>query len=466
MFYYARSDTHYLLYIYDRVRNDLIEASDRSDPDKDYISRALQNSRNLSLSRHEHPGYDESTGQGPRGWYNYVLKHSHMALNSEQFAIFRAVWKWRDNTAKKEDESPTFVLGIPQMTEIARFNPPDVKALHSLLPLGAPLARSRVSEIWELIRQFKTEEGPTLLQFFHSLNPDAPQTRSALKSTSKASQLSGIDGEVLSNPLSQSRLFGEVPVSSLWEESKHVQGLGNERVPFPWQKFVRDTPVTSSSDQQGNGVVTQEIAVRSADHSEKVEDEIKAETDSDPEFTLKKGTKRKLAEAKPDQDSDETSSSGEDESDPEDAAVPSPDDVEAESNLPEEGVIRIDDDRTQKKAKRQRKREKYAQQQSEETQRRATQKSERLTRKEEKRARKQHTSAKDGKAAFNAVPFDYTQAASVLNAARDATGGEGGKEKKEKKKVFDPYASIGEDAMPGARKAPPIKGERSATFRK
>src|SRR5687767_12858901 len=133
MLYYARSDTHYLLYIYDRVRNDLVEASDRSDPEKDFIGKALARSKELSLSRrHQHLDFNEETGEGSRGWYDYVLNHAHLAFDAEQFTIFKAIWKWRDYTARKEDESPHFVLGNNYINEIAKSKPPDAKAVHSL----------------------------------------------------------------------------------------------------------------------------------------------------------------------------------------------------------------------------------------------------------------------------------------------------------------------------------------------
>ncbi|WP_374759170.1 hypothetical protein, partial [Salmonella enterica] len=53
MLYYARSDTHYLLYIYDKVRNELVMKSDRGNPGTEYIETALQKSKVQSLSRYE-----------------------------------------------------------------------------------------------------------------------------------------------------------------------------------------------------------------------------------------------------------------------------------------------------------------------------------------------------------------------------------------------------------------------------
>ena len=239
--YYARSDTHYLLYIYDNVRNELIEASNKVDAEKNYINEALERSRELSLSRHEHPDYNGTTGEGSRGWHNYVLKHSHLAFNGEQFAIFKALWKWRDETARKEDESPNFVLGTTNVTEIARVNPPDGKALHSLLPLTAPLARARLNDIWSCVQEAKSQGGPSLLQFFTSMAPDIKSHGKVPKLTRHRAQVSTREEEEISiASMSQSKLFGSMPISSRWEESKESSIDLEDSVPFPWQKFVQD----------------------------------------------------------------------------------------------------------------------------------------------------------------------------------------------------------------------------------
>ena len=63
---------------------------------------------------------------------------------------------------------------------------------------------------------------------------------------------------------------------------------------------------------------------------------------------------------------------------------------------------------------------------------------------------------------YEAVPFDYSTATSVMNANRGAAAAPAQKPKK----VFDPYSKSGDNDIKGARKAPPIRGERSATFKK
>jgi exosome complex exonuclease RRP6 len=448
MLYYARSDTHYLLYIYDCVRNDLVAASaDRSDPETDRIGLALSRSRDLSLSRHEHPGYNEETGQGSRGWSNYLLKHAHLAFNGEQFSVFRALWKWRDFTGRKEDESPNFVMGTHHVAEIARINPPDAKALHSLLPPTAPLARSRFQEIWDQIQAAKSQGGPSLLQFLQSQAPDAVDKDGLPRIPKTPIQIPGIDADVSIARMQQSQLFGSMPISSRWEDAVQAKDNQQDLIAFPWQRFVQNVAVVEELDEQ-----PQPPAVEAP--SEPVVAEQPEPIDE--EFTLRRGTKRKsdaVEEESESETSEESSDSDEDDvqQEPADAA----DEIV-------DGVIPIMDDATEKRlSKKQRKAQRKVEQ-------RQAEQEQALQRKEAKAQRKtlqkeQKAQAKQKK--YDAVPFDYSQATSVMNAARDPAA-QAIKKAKKPRQVFDPYSKIGDDEIKGARKAPPIRGERSATFKK
>lgn len=457
MLEYARSDTHYLLYIYDRVRNDLIEGSDRSDPEKDLIGKALQKSRELSLYRHENVQADPETGAGARGWYGYIMNHAHIALDSEQFTAFKALWNWRDRTARAEDENPMFILTPQKLHEIARAKAPDAKALHSLLPFGS-LAKARVNDIWEAMQAARAKGGPSLLQFLSSLSPGTLEAHSSSR-RSRATVAAPEAGLVVSvERMGKSQLFGEMPISSRWEGSGDSVEERDDYVPFPWQRFVEQVAGEEAT-------IEEEAAAQEAPNGAEVE-AAKANgaaeaDDSEEEFTLKKGRKRK-SDAVEEEDDDETSSSGEDEESEQDEG----------EKVAASGIINMSDDDEPtyrppgagRKA-RPRKKKKDAQAIQKEKAMREEAKKARRTRKLEKRAKTQQEQEKKKK--FEAVPFDYSQAASVVNAKREQQqqqqqNGAGRK----KKEVFDPYSKTGDDGMKGARKAPPIKGERSATFRK
>ncbi|KAF7553155.1 hypothetical protein G7046_g7177 [Stylonectria norvegica] len=446
MLYYARSDTHYLLYIYDRVRNDLVAASDSATTEPAYIDRALQKSRDLSLSRHEHPSYKETTGEGSRGWYNYVFKHSHLAFSSEQFSVFKALWKWRDTTARTQDESPNYVLSTHTITEIARINPPDAKALHSLLPLSAPLARSRFDEMWTQAKQAKFVGGPSLLHFFTSMAPDAMRKSGLPIVARKPARLPDLDGDVTVTRLTRSQLFGDMPISTLWEASKPVSDNLDDKIPFPWQRFVQQA--TFEGDVHDDEAADATLPIDDEPVAVAAEtDNAEPEEEADQEFTLRRGQKRKSEVLE-----EENSPSSDDE-----AELDSDEEMQDGSN----GLISLVDDEPRKKSKKELKAERKAERKEKRTKEEEVRKG-RKARKTQQKLEQKAKQKDDKEKKYDAVPFDYSQASSVMNAARDPSEAQ----QRRKKRVFDPYSKTGEEPLKGARKAPPVKGERSATFKK
>lgn len=452
--YYARSDTHYLLYIYDRVRNELVKASDSSNSESNYIQRVLEKSRELSLSRHENPGYDENSGEGNRGWYGYVFKNSHLAFDSEQFAVFKAVWKWRDDTARRFDESTNFVLNTKDVADIARMNPPDAKALHSLLPTGAPIARPRFNEIWEQIKEAKSRGGPSLLHFFTSMAPEGGQRKGLPRAVKETTKLPIPDGEVTVSRLTQSQLFGKMPISTRWDGTKYASDQQDDLIPFPWQRFAQQGTIEGNVQYDQAVEESPAQAQQSVDMGDTAGD-AEAPEDLDQEFTLKRGRKRKSEAVEEDSSYSEGSESDSD------------DEMDDDN-----GVISVVDKPNKKapKSKKALKREKKEkkeriakQRQAEENERLEA----RLARKDRQKEKKlKQTQEKENK--FEAVPFDYSKATSVMHANRATKDVEedDGKKKKKQKRVFDPYTKTGDEPIKGARKAPPVRGERSATFRK
>jgi len=118
---YARSDTHFLLYIYDRLRNALLEESSRPPSPVDGVDvdmtaqrrnpqeamrQVLERSGETALRMYERETYDSETGKGS-GWGTAARKHlSQGTINEELGAVFKAVHQWRDQVARQEDESP------------------------------------------------------------------------------------------------------------------------------------------------------------------------------------------------------------------------------------------------------------------------------------------------------------------------------------------------------------------------
>ena len=103
---YARSDTHYLLYIFDEVRNLLVQASTPRDNLIDYV---LAGSKKEALQVYEQFNYNFESGRGSGGWYGLYLDKASI-YTPQQFAVYKALHQWRDEMARELDESPNALL--------------------------------------------------------------------------------------------------------------------------------------------------------------------------------------------------------------------------------------------------------------------------------------------------------------------------------------------------------------------
>ncbi|EOD51783.1 putative exosome complex exonuclease protein [Neofusicoccum parvum UCRNP2] len=101
LFDYARSDTHFLLYIYDNMRNELVDKSDFSNPEEDRIRRVLEKSKETSLQTYETPIYDTkedaSTVKGEKKSIDPAARAEHAYVKAE------------DRPAQKQDDG-VFVI--------------------------------------------------------------------------------------------------------------------------------------------------------------------------------------------------------------------------------------------------------------------------------------------------------------------------------------------------------------------
>lgn len=132
---YARSDTHFLLFIYDNLRNALLDrASSRLqshtlempesqantsslnfNPKHSLLREVLSRSEETSLRLHQTENYDEEEGTGPGGWDTIARKwnkvtFTKVAHRSIQKSIYLRIHDWRDKVAREEDESTAYVF--------------------------------------------------------------------------------------------------------------------------------------------------------------------------------------------------------------------------------------------------------------------------------------------------------------------------------------------------------------------
>ncbi|KAF9581222.1 exosome nuclease subunit [Lunasporangiospora selenospora] len=172
MFSYARSDTHFLLYVYDRMRNSLL---DRSNPNTHNLLHAtLQRSAETALKRHEKEGYDAEEGEGPNGWRNMYSKWNR-SLNTQQFAVFKALHAWRDQIAREEDESLRYVLPNHMLFTLAEKMPNEGAAVLACCNPVPPPVKMNAGDIALLISRTMLSVGlPTTGAGYKLVEMDVP----------------------------------------------------------------------------------------------------------------------------------------------------------------------------------------------------------------------------------------------------------------------------------------------------
>ena len=127
MLEYARSDTHFLLYIYDNLRNALLDLSLSRPPSPPplssssaantahaHIQHVLSLSASTALRVYSQEPYDEEGG-GSLGWDSMAKKWNKRSLTRDAGEgvgrdVFRAVHRWREQVGREEDESVRYVM--------------------------------------------------------------------------------------------------------------------------------------------------------------------------------------------------------------------------------------------------------------------------------------------------------------------------------------------------------------------
>lgn len=420
MFFYARADTHYLLYIYDNLRNELVEKSDKTNPEEDRIENVLQKSKETSLLRFDRQIYDEKEGKGPGGWYNLLVKTPGLFTN-EQFAVFKAVHAWRDQIARKDDESINYVMPNHVIFTLAKLMPTDLVAVYGAVHPISHNVKSRVNELLETIKSAKEsgKDGPSMMDILRpdSVGAIAKATRSerASESANLPNPVEGADASPLR--IDKSKFWGTAFGSSIWDlPTSGTKNLGLRlAVPLP--------PVTSDS------LETYVSATPNRPHNEQSSPSLIPEEPFEDESFIIKSAKKRKAEAL-------TSSEDTNQSQPEGAS----------------GSYKISLDNDEE----------------------ATAKAMKAARKAEKKAAKQQRKLEkalaegNGSAFETEMPdvedeeqdFDYSKADSVLHSKPKENPNKKGKNPK----PFDPY-SKSTDAPGGMRRLQTERAGKSFTFK-
>lgn len=181
MFNYARSDTHFLLYIYDNMKNELLGKANGGPA---LVTDVLEESKKIALQRYERSNYDAELGIGDRGWYQMLVK-TPAVFNKEQFSVFKAIHQWRDQVTRREDEGPGYLISTTTLFNLARDMPSTLPDLQSHFNRKVDILSSRLSELLNLIKEAKARgvDGPDMNDFMakHPALPDYLAKKAARK---------------------------------------------------------------------------------------------------------------------------------------------------------------------------------------------------------------------------------------------------------------------------------------------
>jgi exosome complex exonuclease RRP6 len=429
------------------MRNELVAKSDFSDPERNKVLDVLKKSRETALQRYEHPIYDSELGLGSAGWYKLIMR-TPVQFTPQQFSVFRAVHKWRDNIGREEDESPMFIMPNHAVFSIARLLPVDKAALFNVTQHVSPILRARADELVAVIAKAKTEDGPDLndtikkisdLKFAERVQSEtAAITANHVRPTPVAPS-TPLPANLDTPPLraSASNFWGSLFKGGAAEQ-KHPFHTLNIELALPLPPLTAEIFVDNAS-----------FGAQETSKTDKPEHKFVLKEDRVPEdqrtdiFIVKQlggGRKRKLTDAVEEQPASSPAP-------PRDAAMDDESGAEAdEINLDLDTEAGADTPARQSKARRREARKKEAKQ-------------------EKIAARAARTTDADDEA------FDYTTAPTVLRAAdADRAAAHGGKKKRKDKKEkpkkepnFNPYAKL-TDAPKGLARSQKEGPGRSKTF--
>ena len=157
MLFYARSDTHALLYVYDCLRNELLQ---RGGPLA--VKEVFDRSKPTASKVYAKEPWDER-GNSRGGWKSLWIRMGGDLARASQDAppdaplgreerIVRRLHHWRDQVARKEDESPAFVMPPRVLIQLALRPPLNLSEAKARTPPSLKFVRSRLDELVKTVK--------------------------------------------------------------------------------------------------------------------------------------------------------------------------------------------------------------------------------------------------------------------------------------------------------------------------
>ncbi|XP_075147723.1 exosome component Rrp6 [Haematobia irritans] len=145
---YARQDTRFLIYVYERLTNDLLEAGNQ----KPQLLRSIyQRSTELCKKRYQKPIITADSHMD-------IYRKSKRIFDNRQLYALGEIFKWRDTMARQEDESYGYVLPNHMMLQISESLPREMQGILACCNPIPPLVRQYLHTLHQII--LKAREQP------------------------------------------------------------------------------------------------------------------------------------------------------------------------------------------------------------------------------------------------------------------------------------------------------------------
>lgn len=150
---YARADTHFLLNIFDQLRNELIK--------QNKLASVLKESREVAKRRFEYSKYRPKTNiptvyspiEKIDPWRTLMYQYN-VPLEKEQ--LVKELYIWRDTIARKDDESPRYIMPNQLLISLVAYTPIDATGVVSVNAFITDTVRSNSKQIANIIKDYLT----------------------------------------------------------------------------------------------------------------------------------------------------------------------------------------------------------------------------------------------------------------------------------------------------------------------
>ena len=137
MIRYARTDTRYLIHVYNLMKNALIENGNENN---NLLRSTLDSSTELCKRRFCKPVLTPTSHMA-------LLRRSGIFFNSRQLHALKALYQWRDKAAREEDESEAYVLPDHMLLKICGELPREMQGILACCNPTPPLVKQNLQHV-------------------------------------------------------------------------------------------------------------------------------------------------------------------------------------------------------------------------------------------------------------------------------------------------------------------------------